>query len=135
MVDDVMVGWGAYWGHLVGWGRGVPSMKWRVTKLVLQGRTTGEPTQGSSNGLGNVLLGNLGSWSSYGCYCDTYHLLKHCCRPRPPFHSNSFLTTVTSFKNNNAPPDTLQKLLRNGLKNLTKNSACWINHQILQISI
>ena len=34
--------------------------------------------------LGNILLGNLGSWHSRGCYLDTYHLPKHCCRPRTP---------------------------------------------------
>ncbi|MCI4387329.1 hypothetical protein PGIGA_G00072870 [Pangasianodon gigas] len=27
--------------------------------------------------LGNVLLGNLVSWPSYGCYFDRYHLPKH----------------------------------------------------------
>ena len=39
--------------------------------------------------LGYILLGNLGSWHSRGCYLDTYHLPKHCCRPRTPFHDNS----------------------------------------------
>ncbi len=38
--------------------------------------------------LGNVLLGDLGSWHSCGCYFDTYHLPKHCCRPRTPFHGS-----------------------------------------------
>ena len=36
--------------------------------------------------MGNVLLGNLGSCHPCGCYSDTYHLPKHCCRPCTPFH-------------------------------------------------
>ena len=36
--------------------------------------------QKQCDALGNVLLGNLGSCHPYGCYSDTYHLPKHCCR-------------------------------------------------------
>ena len=35
--------------------------------------------------LGNVLPGNLESCHPCGCYFDTYHLPKHCCRPLHPF--------------------------------------------------
>ena len=41
--------------------------------------------------LGNVLLGNLGSCYSCGCYFFTCHLRKHCCRccrPFMTFHEN-----------------------------------------------
>ena len=38
--------------------------------------------------LGNILLGNLGSCHLCGCYSDTYHLPKHCCRPCTLFHRN-----------------------------------------------
>ncbi|KAK3575103.1 hypothetical protein QTP86_020701, partial [Hemibagrus guttatus] len=38
--------------------------------------------------LGNILLKNLGSCHPCGCYFDTYHLPKHCCRPCTPFHGN-----------------------------------------------
>ncbi|KAK3543232.1 hypothetical protein QTP70_014109 [Hemibagrus guttatus] len=37
---------------------------------------------------GNVLLGNLGSCHPCGCYFDTYHLPKHCCRPISRSQSN-----------------------------------------------
>ncbi|KAM6977734.1 LOW QUALITY PROTEIN: uncharacterized protein FYW47_002524 [Aplochiton taeniatus] len=47
--------------------------------------------QRSCDALGNVLLKNLGSWYSCGCYFDTYHLPKHCCRPRTPLHGNGDL--------------------------------------------
>ncbi|KAK3564521.1 hypothetical protein QTP86_022875, partial [Hemibagrus guttatus] len=42
-----------------------------------------------SHALGNVLLGILGSCHPCGCYDDTYHLPKHCCRPCTPFHGNA----------------------------------------------
>lgn len=32
------------------------------------------------SGLGNALLGNLGSWLSCRCYFDIYHLSNHSCR-------------------------------------------------------
>ena len=38
--------------------------------------------------LGNVLLGNLGSWHSCGGYSDMYHLLRGCGRPHRPLHGN-----------------------------------------------
>ncbi|KAK3574005.1 hypothetical protein QTP86_034358, partial [Hemibagrus guttatus] len=39
--------------------------------------------------LGNVLLGKIGFCHPCGCYFDTYHLPKHCCRPCTPFHGNT----------------------------------------------
>jgi len=50
--------------------------------------------------LGNVLLGNLGSCHPCGCYFDTYHLPKHCCRPCTPFHGKS---GCDLFHQDNAP--------------------------------
>ena len=44
-----------------------------------------EPSQ---DALSNVLLRNLGSCHPCGCYFDTYHLPKLCCRPSIPFYGN-----------------------------------------------
>ena len=45
--------------------------------------------QRQCDALGNVLLENLGSCHPCGCYSDTYHLPKYCCRPCTPFHGNN----------------------------------------------
>ena len=49
--------------------------------------------------LGNVLLGNLGCCHPCGCYFDTYHLPKHCCRP---FMGTVFHDGCGLFQHDNA---------------------------------
>ncbi|XP_051512983.1 uncharacterized protein LOC127417191 isoform X1 [Myxocyprinus asiaticus] len=53
------------------------------------GCTMGRRQAGGGSVMLNVLLGNLGSWHSCGCYFDTYQLPKDCCRPRTPLHGNN----------------------------------------------
>ncbi len=51
--------------------------------------------------LGNVLPGNLGFWHSNGCYFDTYHLPKNCCKPHIPFMALVFTDGSGFFQQDN----------------------------------
>ena len=80
------------------------------------------------NDLGNVLLWNLGSCYPCGCYFDTYHLLKHCCRSCTPFDGCGL------FQQDNAQCHK-PKWFRNSLRSTTMSLRCWLGLQISQISI
>lgn len=80
----------------------------------------------------NALMGNIGH--SCGCHPDMYHPPKHCCRPSTSPHGNGTLTAMASCIRT-MPPTTLQKHLRNGLRNRTNSSRCQSGPQIPQISI
>lgn len=75
--------------------------------------------QKQHDALGNVLLGNLGSWHSCGCYFDTYQLPKHSCRGEDSLLANGIswwqwiLSRIMS-------PTTVQRLFRNSLRKMTE---------------
>lgn len=62
-------------------------------------------------------------------YFDTYHLPKDCCRP--PFMAMVFPDGL--FQQDNIPCHTTKKF-RNGLRNMTECSRCWLGLQFPQIS-
>ncbi len=62
-------------------------------------------------------------------YFDTYHLPKDCCRP--PFMAMVFPDGL--FQQDNTPCHTTKKF-RNGLRNMTECSRCWLGLQFPQIS-
>lgn len=82
----------------------------------------------------NVLLGNLGTWNLCGCHltCTTH--------PRTIAAQVQPLMVTTPPDGSGPPaeqcfPDTLQKLLRNGVRSTTKSPRCWPGLQIHQIPI
>lgn len=85
---------------------------------------------------GSVMLLTMFCWKTldpgfhlYATF-DMYYLPKDCCRPRTSLHWWQWpvLGRIMHFT-------TLQKLFRNGLRNITKSSKCCLGFQIAQISI
>ncbi|XP_053084513.1 endoplasmic reticulum protein SC65 isoform X3 [Pangasianodon hypophthalmus] len=62
--------------------------------------------QRQCDALGNVLLGNLESWHSCGCYFDTDHLPKHCLDQVHSFMATVFPNGNCLFQQDNVPSHT-----------------------------
>ena len=58
----------------------------------------------------DVLMRNLGSWSSCGCCLDTCHLPKHCCRPCTPLMATVFPDDSGLFQQDKAPCHTAKNV-------------------------
>lgn len=89
--------------------------------------TTLKPPTGDVNNIDHfitmqVLLGNFGSWHSWGCYFDMDHQPKHCCRLSTPLMATPTAVASSSSTLWSTAP---QKLLRKSLRNTTKIWTPW----------
>ena len=87
------------------------------------------------DGLGNVLLGNIGSYQSYGRYFVAYYIREHQWKlVYTLLWQQSSKMVVVSFSRKTLSA-TLYELYWNGFKNMKKTLLCCHGHQTLQISI